>query len=216
MDRLRQGQCSSSRTAAVRAARRTAQVQIEKALSLGYDVLVVRLWNSTMPDLTAATGTIRKATIPPPWAACLHQDYEATLASTTRWRPHLALAAQAGALRCGTPSSATARCPVKTLRRTYMVELHKTVIAAAALALVARRPPALDKALPAAYTPRQLLQPPRPGFATTVRWPTTTRRRAQRGAVVYRELLSAPMPPTDLPPGTGWTYSNIGYLFVRR
>jgi len=93
----------------------------------------------------------------------------------------------------------------------------KTVIAAAALALVRDGRLALDKALPGGYTPRQLLQhraglcdygPLADYHAAVARnedaWSTgELLERANARRLIY-------------PPGTGWTYSNIGYLFVRR
>ncbi len=93
----------------------------------------------------------------------------------------------------------------------------KTVIAAAALALARDGRLALDRSLPGGYTLRQLLQhraglpdygPLAAYHAAVARhedaWPATLlleRANAQR--LIY-------------PPGTGWAYSNIGYLFVRR
>jgi len=94
----------------------------------------------------------------------------------------------------------------------------KTVIAAAALALVAKGRLALDEALPGRpYTLRQLLQN-RAGVPN------------YGGLAAYHEAVTRgedPWPVEELleragadwlrfPPGQGWEYSNIGYLFARQ
>ena len=93
----------------------------------------------------------------------------------------------------------------------------KTVIAAAALALARDGRLALDRSLPGGYTLHQLLQhragladygPLAAYHAAVARhedaWPAALMlERADARRLIY-------------PPGTGWTYSNIGYLFVRR
>lgn len=94
----------------------------------------------------------------------------------------------------------------------------KTVIAAAALALVRDGRLALDEHLPdRPYTLRQLLQH-RAGLAEYGRLP------AYREAVALNEdawpagemLARAAADRLVHEPGEGWSYSNIGYYFVRR
>src|SRR5258708_10425007 len=93
----------------------------------------------------------------------------------------------------------------------------KTVIAAAALALARDGRLALDRSLPGGYTLHQLLQH-RAGLADY------DPLAAYHAAVARHEdawpaaliLERADARPLIYPPRTGWTYSNILYLFVPR
>jgi CubicO group peptidase (beta-lactamase class C family) len=93
----------------------------------------------------------------------------------------------------------------------------KTVIAAAALALVRDGRLALDTPLPGrAFTLRQLLQH-RAGVAEyggVAEYHAAVKRNDEPWPVAT--LLARAKADTPLyPPGEGWQYSNIGYLFVR-
>ena len=93
----------------------------------------------------------------------------------------------------------------------------KTVIAAAALALVRDRRLALDTALPAGYTLRQLLQHRAglPDYGSLDDYHAAVARHDD--AWPAAELLERANARRQIyPPGTGWAYSNIGYFFVRR
>jgi len=93
----------------------------------------------------------------------------------------------------------------------------KTVIAAAALALVRDGRLALDEPRPGGYTLRQLLQhraglPDYGGLADY-------HAAVERGDDAWSEaelLKRVRGRKLIYPPGTGWAYSNIGYLEVRR
>jgi len=54
--------------------------QIDRALELGYDVLVVRLWDMDLPQLEVATGMVASSTRLDALRRLLHDDYVATQA----------------------------------------------------------------------------------------------------------------------------------------
>jgi hypothetical protein len=56
--------------------------QIDRALELGYDVLVVRLWDMDQPQLETATGMVASSARLDALRRLLHDDYVATLAFT--------------------------------------------------------------------------------------------------------------------------------------
>ena len=56
--------------------------QIDRALALGYDVLVVRLWDMNLAQLETATGMVASSTRLDALRQLLHDDYVATLAFT--------------------------------------------------------------------------------------------------------------------------------------
>ena len=94
----------------------------------------------------------------------------------------------------------------------------KTVLAACALRLVGEGRLALDEGLPGRpYTLRQLLQhragvPNYGGLAAY-------HQAVERGEAPWAEdnlLARVGADRLDFPPGDGWAYSNVGYLFVRR
>jgi len=96
--------------------------------------------------------------------------------------------------------------------------LTKTAIAAAALALVGDGRLALDEPLDARpYTLRQLLQHTAgvPEYGALAAYHEAVSRRDAPWSV--EELLRRVVADRLLfAPGRGWTYSNVGYLFVRR
>jgi hypothetical protein len=52
--------------------------QIDRALELGYDVLVVRLWDMDLPQLETATGMVASSSRLAALRGLLHSDYVAT------------------------------------------------------------------------------------------------------------------------------------------
>jgi hypothetical protein len=56
--------------------------QIDRALELGYEVLVVRLWDMDLAQLEAATGMVASSARLDVLRQLLHDDYVATLAFT--------------------------------------------------------------------------------------------------------------------------------------
>ncbi len=56
--------------------------QIDHALELGYDVLVVRLWDMDLAQLEVATGMVASSARLDALQRLLHNDYTATLAFT--------------------------------------------------------------------------------------------------------------------------------------
>jgi hypothetical protein len=54
--------------------------QLDRALALGYEVLVVRLWDMTLPELETATGMVADRARLEALRRLLHDDYVATLA----------------------------------------------------------------------------------------------------------------------------------------
>src|SRR5262249_56978940 len=96
--------------------------------------------------------------------------------------------------------------------------LTKTAIAAAALALVGDGRLALDEPLDSRpYTLRQLLQHTAglPEYGALAAYHEAVSRRDAPWSV--EELLRRVVAERLLfAPGRGWTYSNVGYLFLRR
>jgi hypothetical protein len=56
--------------------------QLDRALELGYDVLVVRIWDMDLPQLEAATGMVASSARLEALRRLLHSDYTAALAFT--------------------------------------------------------------------------------------------------------------------------------------
>jgi CubicO group peptidase (beta-lactamase class C family) len=94
----------------------------------------------------------------------------------------------------------------------------KTALAAAALKLVARGYCRLDQRLGShPYTLRQLLQHRAgvPDYGALASYHEAVRRGEKPWAI--DELLDrVAVDRLDFPPGQGWRYSNVGYLFVRQ
>ncbi len=92
----------------------------------------------------------------------------------------------------------------------------KTVIAAAALALVRDGRLVLDEPLPGGYTLRQLLQHRAglPDYGSLAAYHAAVARHEDAWPAALL-LERADGRRLIYPPGTGWAYSNIGYLFVR-
>jgi D-alanyl-D-alanine carboxypeptidase len=94
----------------------------------------------------------------------------------------------------------------------------KTLIAAAALRLAEQGRLSLERPLPGLpCTLRQLLQH-RGGLGDYGRLPEYQAAVARGGDPWSDDELFAHVPPTTLlfAPGTGWAYSNVGYLLARR
>jgi len=94
----------------------------------------------------------------------------------------------------------------------------KTALATAALQLVARGHCRLDKRIDGRpYTLRQLLQHRAgiPNYGNLASYHESVRRGDEPWTV--NELLDRVMADRlDFDPGSGWEYSNVGYLFVRQ
>jgi CubicO group peptidase (beta-lactamase class C family) len=94
--------------------------------------------------------------------------------------------------------------------------LTKTVIATAALVLVRDGRLVLDEPLPGGYTLRQLLQHraglPDYGPLAACQAAVARHEDAWSAALLLERANGRHL---IYPPGTGWAYSNIGYLFVR-
>lgn len=94
----------------------------------------------------------------------------------------------------------------------------KTLIAATALRLAEQGQISLDAILPGLpYTPRQILQH-RAGVGNYGELPAYQLAVARGDAPWNDDQLVHHVPPDRLlfPPGTGWAYSNVGYLLLRR
>jgi D-alanyl-D-alanine carboxypeptidase len=94
----------------------------------------------------------------------------------------------------------------------------KTALATAALKLVAQRYCRLDQRIGRhPYTLRQLLQHRAgvPNYGALASYHEAVRRGEKPWAIA--ELLDrVVVDQLDFPPGEGWCYSNVGYLFVRQ
>jgi D-alanyl-D-alanine carboxypeptidase len=108
--------------------------------------------------------------------------------------------------------------PLADLARVPWWSFTKTVLATAALQLVARGCLSLDDRIDGRpYTLRQLLQHRAgvPNYGNLASYHEAV-RRGDKPWTVGELLDRVPVDTLDFEPGQGWRYSNVGYLFVRQ